>query len=188
MQPSKKRKESITKLPTAARAPPNTAARTPQQPVRDSSDIDAEMEADEIHVQVDSLIMGQKCSLRDGDREVFAYTYVVDPEPALPKKDPEGELGDYILVAGKKSKHSRQGGMTVVTTWDDFELFPKPNKNAQYEDWPGVLKPDFSFFKESMTPGKLAGMDLFLIQKGHVSAVIDPKLKKKHGKKKQKRT
>ena len=122
-------------------------------------------------MQVDSLKRFQKCSLRDGPAKVFAYTFVVDPEPLPPQNIVGAVCGDYILVAGKKSK--TLPGMTVVATWETYQLFLKPNSNnLAYADWPGVLMPDYSFFKSSVTPGKLATMDTFLIQKGHVSSVL----------------
>ena len=80
-------------------------------------------------------------------------------------------------MAGKKSEHL--GAMAVVTGWEKYELFKKKKtQNLLYADWPGVLMSDYSFFKHTMTPGKLAALDTFLIQKGHVSSVLEEKKKK----------
>ena len=147
----------------------------PKKP-RTQGDDHAE-ETDLVLVEVGSFTKLQKCSLRDGNGAVFAFTYVVDPEPA-PVKNAGAVAGDYLLVAGKRS--SNWGPMTVVTTWDKYELFAKAkSNNLAYADWPGVLMPDYSFFKHVMTPGKLATLDTFLIRKGHVSSVLTTGSKKK---------
>ncbi len=151
-----------------------------QQPAASEGDDDDAGAQETELVQADTLKKGQKCSLRDGEGALFAYTFVVDPEPQLPKNVGAGDanVGDYLLVAGKKSRHL--GAMAVVTGWERYELFKKEKtQNLLYADWPGVLMSDYSFFKHTMTPGKLATLDTFLIQKGHVSSVLKEKKQKR---------
>ena len=110
----------------------------------------------------------QKCTLRDGAAEVFAKTYVLDPQP---KADTEmnnaGPTEENVLVVGKQKKISGTDmKMTVVSGWEKFNLFAKPPEpllKIAGNDWPSVLSADWTCFLQHMSPDMLADEGCFLI-------------------------
>ena len=118
--------------------------------------------------------MGQKVTLRDGENAIFAYTFVADPEPSMPDEEEypaDAAVGDYILVHGTGTAVGKS--MKIVESWEDYILFEKVAKKKQrtlpYNEWPGVMLSDYTFFGKGMSPGELAKKDVFLIKRGHVS-------------------
>ena len=83
-------------------------------------------------------------------------------------------VGDYILVhstgTGKNAAVGKS--MKIVGSWEDYILFKvakKKQSTLPYNEWPGVMLSDYTFFGKGMSPGELAKKDVFLIKRGHVS-------------------
>jgi hypothetical protein len=143
-----------------------------------SSSSDADKDADADEVDVAALVPGLRVVLIDGAEKKFANTTILDMEPK-PTKGFPGRLGDMVMVRGGHNKvgFPKKTAMQVVSGWEKTAMWAKAkagkNTPSKWEDYPGVLAANWTFFTQDMTPGNLMKLDCFLIDRRHI--YIKPK-------------
>jgi hypothetical protein len=132
---------------------------------------DDDKDADADEVDVSALVPGLRVVLIDGAEKKFANTTILDMEPK-PTKGFPGKLGDMVMVRGGLTKPNfpKRSAMQVVSGWEKTAMWAKVGKKtpSKWEDYPGILGANWSFFTQDMTPGNLMKLDSFLIDRRHI--------------------